>query len=1405
MKKYLVPIILNLFILLSIPGIVNAYTLPLTFGSSTYVYKIIVAPDDTSYYFTSDGRIAKMNKDFTVAWTKTWAFPNYPIYDAVLRPDGSIVMAGYCGYYQILNSDGTLGVSGRWGNSSYPINSVAVRSSDGMVIMAGGSGKIQQLDMSNQLLTTYTWTPITSYSIQSVVARPDGSFVMMGDYGRYQVLNSDLTLGISGYVSNTSTYYKGLLQADGRILFGGAYGALVYFNTDNTLSTPVTGLINSTQISGIARTNEGIVITSSTGYYQRITDTLTAWSAVVYRPSGGAIYSIGKFSNNSFILDGNQNSTGPYVTPWVNSYAMAVGSTPSTITLDWTGLSDSGAQYYLEYSDTSSFTTSTLLKDWATDTTAAVNSLSPKTTYYFRMKVKDNIGIVNTDVLSFTVDTSELFSYTVCGETISIDLGTGADGDVVLRPNQANQNMAELVVNGHVKATTTAKDSIAANIFDNANLSSTPLVFYLEDIAKFFPKSTTYKPIGSLSTQPAAPISDLGCVPNFNSLTIEKGVMLKSNKVLAFKVKTSLTANGFLHTAHGAAGLGGTVAGNPGSNGAGDIIVNARSVVVGNGAVGTANGAIFAGWGGGGGGAGAYSGYDTTGKGGKGGDGNNVLIASETLSVTGEIRAGNGGGGGGGTAHCQWSHYTDEYNVVQYRSYGSGDAGGNAGKGGWTYIISRTINAVPGSEIASGYAGGSGAGRYYYYDSDDGSTVIGGGGGYGGGGGANISGTGAGGNGGSAGASGATIQHAPQYRKAEGGIAGRGESVSNPNPYTWGGGSGGNGKYNSWSYGNYNGQSSNAGSPAPNGRITIKAVSLLGTPTVRVGHNCKINGLSRGDEPVSILVEDRVEADFSTWLYCEGTSGNYGNMSTGRAIDFGSADVSMTGRLLSVATTGNIEITGTSWVKTIGTPAAPVASLTVDGDLLGNFTASVAGDTRFAANDLFKNNTYFTTSQNAGQNVPAARAITINTLQLQSPLASVGVNSGGLLTLDLSDWIAKYPAYQSMEFRTQRSIEGIDVFETVSTFTRNLSGSISWMDTKTVLFKKTSYTVGTKIVGSSLGFIYIDVNATLPVMSEGGGLDEEYPNISYFKVADGKNPVVTRFVDVVLMATDNRTIQTELKVQIQVNGNYYYWDNTANGFRLTDGKLWGLYNDAMQGLPLDEGINKITLRVKDGSENVGASVATITYVTETVAPTIPGSLLNPVDGNSAVIVSTPGSASIMSQETINGNLSWVVGSNIIDITFVTAKLPPEFSAVKYSVTGDQYSEQFTLQEPISVQLPPVSGVHLIKWQFITQSGIKTNTASKMYVAYDNEAPAVRAASVNQATFTGSNSASVKLTAKDNISSKLSWKINSTGWADVPADQVVNIPLNTGLNEIEIYVKDTAGNIGSTTYKIWRAA
>jgi hypothetical protein len=1404
LKRIAVTFILVFSILMQLTGPVEAWHGRIESISNT-INDVVVMPNDIIVFVRDSGYVTITDKQLNFISNTRWAHGSYAILAAALRPDGSVVIAGASGRWQIINSNGSFGQSGTWSHGSNNINAIAVRS-DGTSLLAGANGRCQFLSASNSLLNSFT--ALSTSHIYTATARKDDSIVIAGYNGRYQTVKPDNSLSsVNQWGHSTNQIRTSLLLPNGNVLLAGDGGRIQILTSSDTLSTTRTWSHGSYPITSSHLLDNGqVIIAGRYGAYQLLDQDLNLGSHSQW-PNGTSssyyIYGIDSLSNDSVIMGGYSGYV--YLTPTLSLKYISSVATSTSITLNWAGMNESQIQYHLSVSQTGNFDQDgQVLLNWVSQTSYQLSSLQPDTVYYFRLKARNPVGIENNSILEFSVATGKKKSIVIDGTTYNYEVGNGADGDVEFRLNPNNSSQAQMLVNGQVVATSSNSYTIRGNIFQNYTSQMTVRYFDIEDIIQYLPACRTYSP-SKFYNEPGATAPAINNVPNFRNLTIREGVMLRARSgALAFKVQENLIVEGVLATAHGSGGTGGTSSSRNGTNGgdaAGDIVIYASSISVAPNGTNASKGAIMAGWGGGGGGA---YGNGTPGNGGRGGS---IIIYADNINMRGEIRAGNGGGGGG--AGCS----TDRV------------PGGSGGRGGFLTIYAGNITSYSNATFAAGYGGGGGGGggrnsyedswddMYYYYG--------GGGGGYGGGGGGTYQSNSAG-NGGSAGDSGNPPLPRPEYGEpgygnynevgvgggaGRGGNGGAGGAVS---AYTYsrvwhtcggnGGGAGGAGRDgrtgDSKNDPNYQG----AGGPGgANGSLTIGvADSFTGEPNIIIGYLSGGDGYQRGSESRTIITGNTLTGAFysavtsSTSLKCKdivirNTSDiNSINVSGNAQVKGGTVKI----RNGNIA--GDLNMTGGTFQDTTLTIGA---NAYLKGSYSGNVNLTVSGDTRFQGNTNYRTDSWWMASN---------RIVRVNGLRIRGVTPVASPNPVGAIEISLGDWVGKYNEPQgtmpSMAFRIDRKIDGELEWTPSTPILRSLVGAPSWTDTRTVIGKEAVYSVGFKLPDSQLGFIFLDENATAPVISEGGGIDEVPPTINYFSVANDRRTVNEPLVSVRLSAQDNRTETNRLSIQVTVNDQPYYYDEGQKAF--IAGNQWTPYIEKMENLPLKPGENEVVLKVRDESFNIGSSIRFVYYLVEDGDQnelTLPGGSNDwALPGSGIVKVYTP-------EEDANfayvGNMpAYFIKSERAIIEF--ANIPENISFVQVSLDNLTWSEHIPIDKPVQFNVRPDSFAPL-SIRFANENLVSGPT-HELLVIYKRTTPRVTAEIPGNITATRNSTITIKLHIEDIYEHGHKYSLdNGQTWHNVPSSREITANLTSAYNILPIQVMDIAGNVTEAKISVWR--
>ena len=991
-----------------------------------------------------------------------------------------------------------------------------------------------------------------------------------------------------------------------------------------------------------------------------------------------------------------------------------------------------------------------------------------------KQKILSYILIFALTIASFAFPTNPVYadniSYPVADETINFDTGNGADGNVEFRVDPNDSNKAQMLVNGTVVFTTTTKETFRGDMLNDNRANFNVFIFNLNSITTHLPTNKTYSPSFSAAVINGPTLTG---VPNFNNLTVGDNCLITTTtkQPLAFKVQGTLALNGVLRSRHGDGGTGfggyNIYPGN-GENGQ-SIAVLANNITV------NSTGVVYPF---GGGGGAASRGYTLTSSertqgiaGGTGGKGGNTFLYANSLTNNGLITSGNGGGGGGGSDATYWG---------SYRTFGDG---GQPGNGGDLYILSN--NFANNSYIYSGYSGQKGGAGYEQDVSWDNGNAFGGNGG---------AGAGGGGSGQTSDAGAGTI---PAYG-ATNGLPGNwtiGRNITHSYTYT---------RYFDSTlysyvvnYHYYDGApltvvNSQNGTAA--GNVTIKY--NVGTDTGNIGLGF-FSTSKKGNSALNISTNGNLLVSLFNKIKKIGAGTN--NIKTKGNLTITAADSDNYNSNNITVSDGRLTIENAKFSGTANVTNGDVIVSNVD---IGTLTVNSTGDVRIRNISNMETAPYWT-----------SRTLTVNGLRVLRVQPAAKTNDLGIITLTLDEWKNNYASgangastTQMMDFAIEKATEDDPTFTRVAEFSRSLSSIPEWKDMGTVVGKKITYRVGYKNP-TQTGYIFIEPLTITTTSEGGGGLDEAPPTIAYFQVADGKVDTDKEKVPVQVMATDNRTQQSSLRTQIQVNDKYYIFNNGTFVEGTKDS--WSGYFDFADNLPLIEGQNQIVLRVKDEAGNTAVRMATILYVKKTgsiVAPNIDDNLLNPnapADQRIVVITNPVDGSQITKKTTIKGREVWVTENNLIELNFDKSKLPANVAGLQYSLSGDQYSKPLGIDDTISLQLPPTSGLYMVKVLFLTDTGITSTKPSIMYVAYDSVSPSVTAEIVGKATLTTAATVNVYLKIKDNLCTTFEWSLNGTDWSDVPIDGIASVPLSNGFNNKKIYVRDAAGNSEETSIYIWK--
>lgn len=479
-----------------------------------------------------------------------------------------------------------------------------------------------------------------------------------------------------------------------------------------------------------------------------------------------------------------------------------------------------------------------------------------------------------------------------------------------------------------------------------------------------------------------------------------------------------------------------------------------------------------------------------------------------------------------------------------------------------------------------------------------------------------------------------------------------------------------------------------------------------------------------------------------------------------------------------------------------GTAITPVGNILANASAVTNSTIISNYEVRFR-------NTPSPGTENAYLNT------TLNGLKLKRVALSVGNTDGGLNQISMPDMKSYYygplngmTGAHQMDIKMERSLDATS-WSFTAVEVKNVSDVPVYRDLNTVPFKPVHYRLTFRLTGTTGWFVDEALQQT--ITSPGAfELDSTAPTINYFSIAQGQTSVDTENVTLELIANDNRTQPSVLKVQIQVNGTRYNWFNATSSFSVSAADdVYGDYNGSMTNLPLIEGNNLISVRVMDEAGNIQLQMKQLQYIKTTGSSVTPD--VTPEVLDDAVTISDPDIGADLGTVVINGKTTYVSSNNEITLVFDSSKLPVGIKYVRYAIAGDNFSSSKNISLPLEIQLSPVQGIHKVKLEFVTSDGLVSSVPTPLYIDFDREAPSATLTIVAGSSLTKGATVSVEVAIRDNVSSSFEWSLDKVNWQAVVNGDSIAIPLTNGYNVVNVFFKDQAGNITQAFVKMWKVS
>lgn len=294
-------------------------------------------------------------------------------------------------------------------------------------------------------------------------------------------------------------------------------------------------------------------------------------------------------------------------------------------------------------------------------------------------------------------------------------------------------------------------------------------------------------------------------------------------------------------------------------------------------------------------------------------------------------------------------------------------------------------------------------------------------------------------------------------------------------------------------------------------------------------------------------------------------------------------------------------------------------------------------------------------------------------------------------------------------------------------------------------------------------------------------------------VNDNNEIINTPLVKVSMSAVDNVTPPQNLK--------YYIYHNLNIGLvSVPYANISEYYYDlaASYGGELPTGYYKITAKVVDENFNTALQSKTIYYMKPAEKPETP--VYNSIDAPTGFIVRDWLGDTSLTQSSYEDNIAYISKKNSAKIDVGNSTYP--YYQIKIG-EGD-YGQAIPKGIKHNLRLPPGEGIHFINLRYCNSDKMPGDNI-EFVIIVDNTAPLLSVKTVNGATSTRTGSIRLHLTVKDNITTddNIQYSTDGLDWSALPTDKIITVSgLINGLNNINVKIKDEAGNISEATINVW---
>lgn len=418
-------------------------------------------------------------------------------------------------------------------------------------------------------------------------------------------------------------------------------------------------------------------------------------------------------------------------------------------------------------------------------------------------------------------------------------------------------------------------------------------------------------------------------------------------------------------------------------------------------------------------------------------------------------------------------------------------------------------------------------------------------------------------------------------------------------------------------------------------------------------------------------------------------------------------------------------------------------------------------------------------------------------------LNTVNTNVSGIVT-SANTAATNATAAKTAAETASTGVSGVKTDTTaIKTDTTTIKSMISGLDTDVASVDNQLQIIGDTL--TTLNTAIGNVNSSI----EDSMIDNEPPRVLKFQASNGVDISDTQTKNFDIAASDRGgAVYYQFCVTDLVTGlkRYFYPVDTyaVQGGAADFGTAPFVYT--LQSLPLFEGMNKVTLIVKDSSGLETYGEWRIGYKTALLENEIPDMLgVDPKDSTQVsefferVQVTTPSATNIDLLTSSDDGMAFVgTPEKLCTFKFNDEGTPPFY---KFSMDGVVYSEAREISSPLTVSLQS-DGVYLIRIKSVN-SNLVEGDVKNFRVMRDSKAPSgtislgVPGQSVSRA---GTDQVKLIVEATDNLtaSAQLSYSVNGSGWETL-GDGVIYADVDPGINTYTVHIRDELGNM--TSFKL----